>query len=123
MTTTEPELVAELDRFRGHSLTPDVEVPALYSNEPVEGAACDINDTVIHVEYTVPGTRARWLIAEFDPAEGLMFGYCDLGVGFPEWGYVSLSELAELNVYTVDGLAVAVRTLDWTPTAFRNTQN
>src|SRR5208337_691352 len=33
-----------------------------------------------------------WLLAELD-ADGLAFGLCDLGLGEPELGYVSLFEL------------------------------
>lgn len=48
-----------------------------------------------------PAGAATWLITSMDPEdEDTMFGLCDLGMGFPEMGYVSLSELqsVELNV-------------------------
>ena len=36
----------------------------------------------------------NWLITECDPEEpGRLFGLCDLGMGYPELGYVSLYEL------------------------------
>ena len=37
---------------------------------------------------------STWLITECDPEEpGRLFGLCDLGMGYPELGYVSLYEL------------------------------
>ena len=41
-------------------------------------------------------TACTWLISELDPeAPEIAFGLCDLGVGFPEMGYVSLRELED----------------------------
>ena len=41
-----------------------------------------------------PTGAATWLLAEMLPHNhDLLFGLCDLGLGFPELGYVSLSEL------------------------------
>jgi hypothetical protein len=41
---------------------------------------------------------ATWLLAECDPDEpDRLFGLCDLGLGFPELGYVSLSEIIEVR--------------------------
>jgi len=45
------------------------------------------------VKLFFPTSAAVWLITEFDEAEGLLFGLCDLGLGSPEIGYVALSEL------------------------------
>lgn len=44
-----------------------------------------------------PGAGATWVIWEYDPIEKLGFGLCDLGLGFPELGYVSISELGTLR--------------------------
>ena len=38
-------------------------------------------------------TSATWLLTEYDPETRIAYGLCDLGVGFPELGYVSLDEL------------------------------
>jgi hypothetical protein len=38
-----------------------------------------------------PDANADWLLSEII-AEDIAFGLCDLGMGFPELGYVSLSE-------------------------------
>jgi DUF2958 family protein len=42
-----------------------------------------------------PGT---WLITEIDAEGGLMFGLCDLDMGCPELGYVSLAELTSVRL-------------------------
>lgn len=43
----------------------------------------------------LPGTVAKWLLTELDPQDpARAFGLCDLGMGEPELGYVSLAELA-----------------------------
>lgn len=44
------------------------------------------------VKLFTPNAGATWLLSELD-AEGIAFGLCDLGLGFPEVGYVSLAEL------------------------------
>lgn len=47
-----------------------------------------------------PFGSATWLITEYIDGEGdniLLFGLCDLGMGSPELGYVSLNEIEELN--------------------------
>ena len=45
-----------------------------------------------------PDAGATWLLTEIDPdAPDLAFGLCDLGLGFPELGSVSLSELASVR--------------------------
>lgn len=50
------------------------------------------------VKLFTPDAGATWLLTEIDPDEPeLAFGLCDLGLGFPELGNVSLTELAELR--------------------------
>jgi len=45
-----------------------------------------------------PTGAATWLITEMDPEEpDLLFGLCDLGMGFPELGSVSLAELESVK--------------------------
>ena len=41
------------------------------------------------------GGNATWLLTELDPETNIAFGLCDLGLGFPELGYVSITELEE----------------------------
>ena len=46
-----------------------------------------------------PIGAATWLICSIEPErQDLMFGLCDLGMGFPELGYVSLTELQEFSM-------------------------
>lgn len=46
------------------------------------------------VKLFTPDANATWLISEVDPDDpDRLFGLCDLGLGSPELGYVSLSEL------------------------------
>jgi len=45
-----------------------------------------------------PTGAATWLITEMDPEEpDILFGLCDLGMGFPELGSVSLAELESVT--------------------------
>src|SRR6185312_3773633 len=45
-----------------------------------------------------PDANATWLISAVDPDDpDRLFGLCDLGLGFPELGYVSLLELSALK--------------------------
>ena len=45
-----------------------------------------------------PCGAATWLISEIDEDGDTMFGLCDLGMGHPELGYVSLKELQDLKL-------------------------
>lgn len=49
------------------------------------------------VRYFHPFSPAVWLITEMNPKDEIMFGLCDMGVGFPELGYVALEELERLK--------------------------
>jgi hypothetical protein len=60
-----------------------------------------INDETDHhpvVKLFLPGTGTTWLITECDPdSPNQLFGLCDLGLGHPELGYVSLAEIMEVR--------------------------
>jgi hypothetical protein len=60
-----------------------------------------IADDIDHppvVKLFTPDANATWLISEIDPDDAdCLFGLCDLGLGFPELGYVSLAELSALR--------------------------
>jgi hypothetical protein len=44
------------------------------------------------------GAACTWLITEMDPEDNdRLFGLCDLGMGTPELGYVSLKELMTIR--------------------------
>lgn len=50
------------------------------------------------VKFFTPDAQATWLITEVDPDDpDRLFGLCDLGLGFPELGYVSLHELQTIR--------------------------
>lgn len=44
-----------------------------------------------------PWGGSTWLLTELDDDGDTMFGLCDLGMGCPELGYVSLNELTSLR--------------------------
>ena len=45
-----------------------------------------------------PDAGATWLLSELDPDEpDRAFGLCDLGLGFPELGYVLISEIVSVR--------------------------
>lgn len=55
-------------------------------------------DFVPVVKLFTPDANATWLLTELDPDEpDIAFGLCDLGLGFPELGRVSLAELASVR--------------------------
>jgi hypothetical protein len=50
------------------------------------------------VKLFTPDANATWLLTELDPEDAdRAFGLCDLGLGSPELGYVSVAELAALR--------------------------
>jgi hypothetical protein len=50
------------------------------------------------IKLFTPDAGATWLLTELIPANpDIAFGLCDLGIGFPELGYVSITELEELR--------------------------
>ncbi len=50
------------------------------------------------VKLFTPDAQATWLLTELDPVRpDHAFGLCDLGMGYPELGWVSLDELASLR--------------------------
>ena len=64
--------------------------------ERLQANGCTIGETdhVPVVKLFSPFSAATWLITEMMPDDpDVMFGLCDLGMGFPELGYVSLAEL------------------------------
>ena len=50
------------------------------------------------VKLFTPDAGATWLLTEIDPDEhDHAFGLCDLGLGYPELGWVSLAEIAAVR--------------------------
>lgn len=65
--------------------------------EPVRGTEDEI-DFLPVVKLFTPDGACTWLLTEIDPDNpDIAFGLCDLGMGFPELGAVSLSELASVR--------------------------
>ena len=55
-------------------------------------------DHVPVVKLFLPGTNFKWILTEIDPEEPtIAFGLCDLAMGFPELGYVSLDEITSVT--------------------------
>src|SRR5271156_3770837 len=48
------------------------------------------------VKLFTPDAQCTWLLTEID-GDGLLFGLCELGLGCPELGYVSLVELQSVR--------------------------
>lgn len=64
--------------------------------------ACQGEDEVFDplpvVKLFTPDAGATWLLTEIDSDDpDIAFGLCDLGMGFPEVGRVSLVELSEVR--------------------------
>jgi len=53
-------------------------------------------DHIPVVKLFTPWANATWLLTEMEP-DGRCFGLCDLGLGEPELGYVSLEDLEALQ--------------------------
>jgi hypothetical protein len=73
----------------------------LLANGRAQRAAMDNGETALDfkpvVKLFTPDAQCTWLLTELDPDGGLAFGLCDLGMGEPELGYVSLLELATVR--------------------------
>ncbi|MGH2449505.1 MAG: DUF2958 domain-containing protein [Chloroflexota bacterium] len=65
----------------------------LIANGERSAAGEDIDPCPV-VKLFTPDAGATWLLTELDPSDpDRAFGLCDLGLGCPELGYVSLTEL------------------------------
>ena len=71
----------------------------LLANGRAQRAAMDKGDDALDfkpvVKLFTPDAQCTWLLTELD--DGLLFGLCDLGLGCPELGYVSLAELSTVR--------------------------
>jgi hypothetical protein len=55
---------------------------------------CEEPDFTPVVKFFTPDAGCTWLLTELDPEEpDIAFGLCDLGMGYPELGYVRISEI------------------------------
>ena len=64
--------------------------------QAVKGTAGEL-DLVPVVKLFTPDGGATWLLTELDDDGDTAFGLCDLGMGFPELGCVSLAELQSVR--------------------------
>lgn len=72
----------------------DLMPPDIRERLLANGAADHETDPLPVVKFFDPSGAATWLVTEMMPAEpDILFGLCDLGMGYPELGYVSLAEL------------------------------
>ena len=73
----------------------------LIANGRAQRAAIDNDQRPLDFEPVVklftPDAQCTWLLTELEPEGDLAFGLCDLGMGEPELGYVSLTELRALR--------------------------
>jgi hypothetical protein len=57
------------------------------------------------VKLFYPAGNATWLLTELDPGDDdVAWGLCDLGMGFPEFGTVRLSELENIRGFAGLGI-------------------
>lgn len=69
----------------------------MLANGALSAAGNDIDPFPI-VKLFTPDANATWLLTELDPEDpDIAFGLCDLGMGFPELGSVSLSEITSVR--------------------------
>jgi hypothetical protein len=72
----------------------------LLANGRAQRAAMDKGDDALDfkpvVKLFTPDAQCTWLLTELD-SDGLAFGLCELGMGEPELGYVSLMELQSVR--------------------------
>lgn len=57
----------------------------------------DADDLMPVVKLFTPWTNCTWLLTEYDPANNILYGLCDLGTQCPELGYVFLDELEQFK--------------------------
>jgi hypothetical protein len=84
------------------SLITSAQRQKLLENGRAQRAGIDRQDQALDFEPVVklftPDGNATWLLTEIDnPDIDLALGLCDLGLGEPELGYVSVSELAAVR--------------------------
>jgi hypothetical protein len=69
----------------------------LLANGARSAAGEDIDPRPV-VKFFTPDASATWLISEADPEDpDHLFGLCDLGLGEPELGYVSLDAIRSVR--------------------------
>ncbi|WP_188411272.1 DUF2958 domain-containing protein [Agaricicola taiwanensis] len=78
-------------------LITDDQLAQLLANGARSAAGASIDPKPV-VKLFTPDAGATWLITEADPEyPDRLFGLCDLGLGEPELGYVSLAEIRSVR--------------------------
>lgn len=78
-------------------IIPPAERKRLLANGRLSAAGEELDPLPVLKLFT-PDANATWLLTELDPDDpGIAFGLCDLGLGSPELGSVSLAELASVR--------------------------
>ena len=83
---------------------------ALPTSEMTDNVPSD--ELMAKVKYFTPDGNATWYGVAYDPDDRLLLAWCDLGLGYPELGFVSLDELEGIRGKL--GLPVE-RDLHWQP--------
>ncbi len=74
---------------------PDELFAQLLANGVRSAAGEDLEPPPV-VKLFTPDAGATWLLTETDPEDhDILYGLCDLGIGFPEFGTVSLERRIE----------------------------
>ena len=77
-------------------ITPEIRA-ALLANGARTAAGIE-HDPHPLVKLFTPDAGATWLLTEIDPDDpDIAFGLCDLGLGFPELGSVSIGEIESVR--------------------------
>lgn len=78
-------------------IIPPAERERLLANGRLSAAGEELDPFPI-VKLFTPDANAVWLLSEIDPDDpGIAFALCDLGLGEPELGFVSLAEFASIR--------------------------
>ena len=90
-------------------------LPKLYETENIQ-----TENKLLLVRYIAIFSNWEWLVSEYDPIEGIAFGYVISGLGSDcnEWGYFSIEELEQMNG---DNLQI-IREEDFQPITFKELQ-
>ena len=76
-------------------ITKELREKLLANGKASSDGECDLRPVV---KRFTPDGAATWLLVELDPKDpDLAFGLCDLGMGFPELGYVRISEIESVR--------------------------
>jgi len=86
-------MIPEPETDDGLILIPDALRPQLAAN-----AADPDGDPVPVLKLFNPTGPGTWLVTEIDPEGDTMFGLCDLDMGCPELGSVSLREITSVKL-------------------------